>query len=37
MTVEAITKTMGTFATFNLLLVDEDKFTTEYLTSIGQP
>ena len=27
----------GVFATFDILLVDEDKFSTAYLTALGQP
>lgn len=32
-----VTQTMGMWGTFDLLLVDEDKFSDEYLQSIGQP
>ena len=35
--VNEVSATMGVWATFDMLLVDEDKFTTEYLQSIGQP
>lgn len=32
-----VTQTMGIWGTFDILLVDESKFTTEYLQKIGQP
>lgn len=32
-----VTQTMGVWATFDLMLVDESKFSDEYLASIGQP
>jgi hypothetical protein len=31
-----VTQTMGIWGTFDILLVDEDKFSTEFLTEIGQ-
>ena len=35
--VEEVSQTMGIWGTFDILLVDEDKFSTEYLQAIGQP
>lgn len=32
-----VTQAMGLWGTFDILLVDEDKFSVEYLQSIGQP
>ncbi len=32
-----VTQTMGLWGTFDILLVDEDKLSSAYLTAIGQP
>ena len=37
LTIEEVTQTMGLWGTFDILLADEDKFSDEYLASIGQP
>ena len=34
---ESVTQEMGLFGTFDVLLVDEDQFSDEYLAAIGQP
>ena len=36
-TADTVTQTMGLWATFDVLLVDEDYFSEEFLTNIGQP
>ena len=35
--VQIVTQAMGMWGTFDILLVDEDKFSDEYLAQIGQP
>ena len=37
MVAEVVTQPMGLFATFDIMLVDQEKFSREYLLSIGQP
>jgi hypothetical protein len=36
-TIEEVSATMGVNGAFDILLVDEDQFTTEFLQNIGQP
>ena len=37
LTVEEVSDTMGIWGTFDILVVDEDQFSDEYLAAIGQP
>jgi len=37
LTVEEVSDTMGIWGTFDLLIVDEEQFSDEYLAAIGQP
>lgn len=34
---ESVTQTMGLFATFDIMIIDENKFEEDYLIAIGQP